>query len=216
MDEVDAFPYRGNTMLQNIAQQACIGQFVYLTATPDTDMMEEVKKGNLGLVELFQRPHGYPLIVPDITCGFPWYLNIRLYQFLKYNITQQKQVLVFLPTIAMAKRYQKYVSIRFSCAVITSQTEEKDRIISAFHQHHYDILLCTTILERGITIKGVNVAIMYADHNVFAEASLIQMIGRVGRSIDIPTGEGLYLCRRKTNDIKHSIYAIQKMNEAVI
>ena len=35
MDEVDAFPYRGNEVLQAIAQHACRGVMVYLTATPD-------------------------------------------------------------------------------------------------------------------------------------------------------------------------------------
>ena len=40
MDEVDAFPYRGNVMLKEIAMQACSGQLLYLTATPDETMLE--------------------------------------------------------------------------------------------------------------------------------------------------------------------------------
>lgn len=214
MDEVDAFPYRGNDMLHHIAKDTCIGRFVYLTATPDVNMRMEVKQGKLGVVELFQRPHGYPLIVPAVISGFTWYLKMKLFQFLKRNKKMNKQVLVFLPTIAMALQYQKWLSLRFACAAITSKTKDKDQIIQEFHEQRYDILLCTTILERGITIKGVNVVIMYADHMVFEEASLIQMIGRVGRSIEMPTGEGLFLCHRKTDTIRHCIYAIQKMNEA--
>ena len=35
MDEVDAFPYRGNAVLKQIAIHACIGSRLYLTATPD-------------------------------------------------------------------------------------------------------------------------------------------------------------------------------------
>ena len=40
MDEVDAFPYRGNAILQQIAMHACIHQKIYLTATPDESMLE--------------------------------------------------------------------------------------------------------------------------------------------------------------------------------
>lgn len=212
MDEVDAFPYRGNDMLRHIAEDACIGQKVYLTATPDEDMREQAAKGKLPIVKLFQRPHGYPLIVPEVVCGFSWYQHLRLYRFLKQNVRDQKQVLLFMPTIAAAQRYQRLLSVFFSCACITSQTADKDAVIDAFHQHCYDILLCTTVLERGITIRGVNVVVFHADHKVFQEASLIQMIGRVGRSIEIPSGEGLFLCKRMTADIRSCIAAIQKMN----
>lgn len=212
MDEVDAFPYRGNDMLRHIAEDACIGQKVYLTATPDEDMREQAAKGKLPIVKLFQRPHGYPLIVPEVVCGFSWYQHLRLYRFLKQNVRDQKQVLLFMPTIAAARRYQRLLSVFFPCACITSQTADKDVVIDAFHQHRYDVLLCTTVLERGITIRGVNVAVFHADHKVFREASLIQMIGRVGRSIEIPSGDGLFLCKRKTEDIRNCIAAIQKMN----
>lgn len=212
MDEVDAFPYRGNDMLKHIANDACIGNRIYLTATPDEDMLKEVEDGKLGLVELFQRPHGYPLIVPHVLCGLSWYLNIRLFQFLKRNIREQKQVLLFVPTIQQASQYQRRLRLFFPCASITSHTEDKDKIIDAFHHQKYMVLVSTTILERGITIKGVNVVIMHADHIVFQESSLIQMIGRVGRNIEIPTGEGLFLCKKQTTDIKHCISAIQKMN----
>lgn len=212
MDEVDAFPYRGNEMLEHIARDACIGQRIYLTATPDSDMLLAVHNKKLGLVELFQRPHGYPLIVPEVQCGLHWYLHIKLFQFLKRNLNINKQILLFVPTISLAQRYQKLLSLLYKCACISSKTEDKDAIIDAFHQFRYQILVSTTILERGITIKGIQVAILFADHKVFHEASLIQMIGRVGRNMDIPTGEGLFLCRRKTKEIEHCISAIKRMN----
>ncbi|MCB7430269.1 helicase, partial [Erysipelatoclostridium ramosum] len=81
-----------------------------------------------------------------------------------------------------------------------------------FHAHHYECLIATTVLERGITIKGIHVVIYQADHPVFNEASLIQMIGRVGRNIEMPTGRGLFLCTKKTRDIERCIRALQLMN----
>ncbi len=58
------------------------------------------------------------------------------------------------------------------------ELEEK---MSAFINHEYDILLCTTIIETGIDIPNVNTLIIYdADH--FGLSQLYQIRGRVGRS----------------------------------
>lgn len=56
---------------------------------------------------------------------------------------------------------------------------------------------------------------LHADHIVFNEASLIQIVGRVGRNIEMPSGEAILLCQRMTSDIKRCIRAIQKMNETL-
>lgn len=213
MDEVDAFPYRGNEVLKHIAMQSCVGEIIYLTATPDQEMLDEVARGNLQLVELFQRPHGYPLIEPEIhICnkGIQYFLLLR---FLLQQRKQQIQTLVFVPTIAMANSLHKILRLYFQCASFTSKSEHKEDIIEAFHKKAYECLITTTILERGITIKGINIIIMQADHAVFNEASLTQMIGRVGRNIEMPTGKGLFLCNKKTDDIMRCKRAIHNMNE---
>ena len=83
MDEVDAFPYRGNAILKAIAMHACVGEKIYLTATPDDEMRKEVSAHHLNMVELFQRPHGYPLIVPEVKRGYSWMQITYLLLFLK-------------------------------------------------------------------------------------------------------------------------------------
>lgn len=213
MDEVDAFPYRGDAILKSIAMHACIGEKIYLTATPDDEMKEEVKKGTLQLVELFQRPHGYPLIVPQVKRGFAWMQILTLLQFLRQQKKDGIQTLVFVPTIVMANRMHRWLKWLYPCAAFTSKTEHKEELIKEFHEGKYDFLIATTVLERGITIKGIYVVILFADHPVFNEASLIQMIGRVGRSMEMPTGKGLFLCKQKTKDITQCILSLTKMNE---
>lgn len=213
MDEVDAFPYRDNEVLEHIAKNASIGEIVYLTATPNEEMLQEVNKGNLKLVELFQRPHGYPLIIPDVKCGLESLQLYWLVRFLKQQRKENIQSLVFVPTIHLAHRLHFYLKWVFRCAVFTSKTKDKEKVIEEFHHQKYQFLLSTTILERGITIKGIYVVILFADHPVFNEASLIQMIGRVGRNIEMPTGKGLFLCMRKTKDIQNCVKALKKMNE---
>lgn len=216
MDEVDAFPYRGNKLLESIAMKACIGQKLCLTATPDDAMLERVRNKELTMVELFQRPHGYPLIVPEIKHTLPSLQFLYLLHFLYDCKKQHIQVLVFVPTIKEAHHYYRILRFLFRCAVFTSKTEDKEKVIDDFHALKYDLLISTTILERGITIKGIYIIILHADHIVFNEASLIQMIGRVGRNIDMPTGRGVFLCTRVTTDIKRCVRALKKMNETLI
>lgn len=212
MDEVDAFPYRGNDVLKRVAQQSCIGQTVYLTATPAEEMLTEVKQGKLPMVSLFHRPHGYPLILPKVKRGLIIMQYGWLWNFLSQHKKKKIQVLLFVPTIALAHKLFIFLRLWFRCAVFTSQTSKKEECIQRFHQKEYDFLICTTVLERGITIKGIHIVILFADHPVFHEASLIQIIGRVGRNIDMPTGEGLFLCKKKTKDIQRGLLALQKMN----
>lgn len=215
MDEVDAFPYRNNKLLEQIAMNACIGQKIFLTATPDEEMLEKVERGEIQLVELFQRPHGYPLIVPKIVHIWESLQFLYAVRFLYEHKKRKKQVLLFVPTIQNASSYYRFLRLLFRCAVFTSKTKEKEKVIDDFHAHQYDFLISTTILERGITIKGIDILILHADHAVFNEASLIQMIGRVGRSIEMPTGEGVFLCTKITKDIKRCMHALKKMNENV-
>lgn len=213
MDEVDAFPYRDNELLEAIAMQACVGEKLMLTATPDENMLKKVEEGTLGLVELFQRPHGYPLIVPQVVClSFALQLCFLIH-FLQKQRKRGIQTLVFVPTIALANKLYLGLRLLFKCAVFTSKTKDKEKVIDEFHEKKYSFLISTTILERGITIKGIYIVILQADHAVFSQASLIQMVGRVGRNIEMPTGEGWFLCAKKTKDIEQCVSAIQKMNE---
>lgn len=214
MDEVDAFPYRDNVVLESIAYGACIGQKLMLTATPDEKMSKMVQQGMLEMVTLFQRPHGFPLIVPKVIC-LPFIIQI-LYMvwYLKRQRKRNIQTLVFVPTIAMANRLYRCFKWMFACTVFTSKTVCKEEIIREFHQQKYEFLITTTVLERGITIKGIYVLIVCGDHQVFHEASLIQMIGRVGRNIHMPTGEGIILCGKKTRSIKRCVDALKQMNKA--
>lgn len=216
MDEVDAFPYRDNELLEQVALASCVGEKIYLSATPSEDMLRDVKEGKIQLVELFERPHGYPLIVPVVKRTLKNLQYVFLIRFLFRQRKKKIQTLVFVPTIALAQQLAKYLKMFFKCKAFTSKTQDKEKIIDEFHQQKYEFLISTTILERGITIKGIYIIILQADHIVFNEASLVQIIGRVGRNIEMPTGEGYFLCTRKTKDITACIQTLENMNRGVI
>lgn len=212
MDEVDAFPYKDNDVLEAIAMNACKGVKIYLTATPTEKMLKSIQENKLKIVEVFTRPHGHPLIVPKVKI-----LSSKL-QFIHmiYTIqTHQGQWLIFVPTIEQANTYTKICSSFLKCHSFTSKTENKEEIIELFRQQQIMILFTTTILERGVTFKGIHVAVLHSEHPVFDEASLIQIVGRVGRDPNNPYGHCLLYCEEKTHSIKRCIYAIHKMNEAL-
>ncbi len=59
--------------------------------------------------------------------------------------------------------------------------EELEKVIMAFINHDFDVLLSTTIVENGIDIPNAN-TIIINDANHFGLSDLHQMRGRVGRS----------------------------------
>ena len=205
MDEIDAFPYKNNPVLESIASHACKGVKVYLTATPSNQLI----KSDIEVVELFQRPHGHPLIVPTFI-QLPIFLQYMhmFYTLLKSN----EQWLVFVPTISLANQLSKLYK---NSKAFTSKTENKEEIIEMFRKHEISVLFTTTILERGVTFKNIHILVLQSNHIVFDEASLIQIAGRVGRDPNFPYGKAIFYGNEKTKVIKNCMLSLEKMNESV-
>ena len=210
MDEVDAFPYKHNEMLEAIAHHSVHGRILYLSATPDAGMLEKVKLGKLKMVELFERPHGHPLIYPTFV-RLPQ--SLQLIHFFFFMKKEEHQVLAFVPTIYLANHYALLFSAFFRCKALTSKSVNKEKIVNELKEHRLNLLFATTVLERGITIAGVDIVIFQSDHELFDEASLIQIVGRVGRSKDQPNGVAILYSMKKSRAMKRCYNAIKKMNE---
>lgn len=75
-----------------------------------------------------------------------------------------------------------------------------------------DALITTTILERGVTFPGIDVAVLGADDVVFSMAALVQIAGRVGRSPQRPKGTVLFICPMLNRNIKRAQAHIKFMN----
>lgn len=198
LDEPDAFPYRGNATLAGIVKTSCQGHIIYLTATPDSSLMR------LPTLTLFKRPHGHDLIVPRII----YCPNILDYIVLLRWLNRKNRVLVFVPTIALSIKLARFLKV----PAFNSLTKDKDMIIEDFKLNKWKYLVCTTILERGITISNVNVVVFHGEHSVFDKSSLIQIMGRIGRDPKYPKGEGLMICHRREKKIDECLKVIQMMN----
>ena len=72
--------------------------------------------------------------------------------------------------------------------------------------------MTTSILERGITIKNLQVIIYQADHTLFTEGILVQISGRVGRKYDAPNGDVIFIANKENLAIKNCIKSIKEIN----
>ncbi len=213
LDEPDAFPFYGNAVLHGIASTACTKHHIYLTATPDETLIQKVNEGSLYVLNLNQRPHKYPLPVPRVSSHF---LLGRIVILLKWiNEYGNSPRMIFVPTIAMAKQLHFFLSMLMNVYICTSKTENRDEVIEKFRQDEKGICICTTVLERGVTIKNVNICVYLADHHVFNEASLIQMSGRAGRNFHYPKGDVLFITSKKSEVVKKCIEEIEGANHEV-
>ena len=84
--------------------------------------------------------------------------------------------------------------------------------LESMRDETYQFMLTTTILERGVTFRDIDVLVIGAEDRTFTEAALIQIAGRAGRHKDFPTGEVLFLHYGQTKALKSAIRQIKKMN----
>lgn len=71
--------------------------------------------------------------------------------------------------------------LRFAIAHGQMAGSEMEAIMVDFYEGHYDLLLCTSIIETGLDIPNANTIIVY-DADRLGLSQLYQMRGRVGRS----------------------------------
>lgn len=213
LDEIDAFPYCGDFVLTNLFYKSIKGNYILLTATAKDSDKEGIKRDNGIVLELHRRYHGYDLPVPKFKKTY--FLRLYfLYKKLNEYIFKNQQVFVFVSTISKAKLVYKFLSLFIQGGMVVSSKESnREEVISDFKNGKYSYLVTTSILERGVTVKNLQVIIFDADSNLYDSASLIQIAGRVGRKLESPTGEVILYGSYLTDDIKRCQDEIQRHNK---
>lgn len=214
LDEVDAFPYYNNEVLHNIFYNSIRKNFVMMSATIDEKLKNEILSNNGVILSLYERYHGGKLIVPKVIkcpyCFMPLVVINLLYKF----INSMKPVFIFAPKIEDGKQLFKILHLLFKKGEFVSSKEEYRSIfIDKFKNKELDYLVTTSILERGVTVKDLQVIVYMADDEIYDEKTLIQIAGRVGRKSDAKTGEVYFLACEKTRDIKSCINTINGYNK---
>lgn len=224
IDEIDAFPFHVDEALQFAAQKAKKekGSLIYLSATPDKKMQREIKQGTLAASILPARYHGFPLPVPQLIWSGDWQKKIRqkkttgkFFACIQQLIAKKRRFLIFLPNIALmqqlAEQLRELYPDKQFAAVYAEDPERKEKVL-AMRRENYDWLLTTSILERGVTFKDIDVLVLGAEDPTFTEAALVQIAGRAGRHRDFPTGTVLFFYYGQTKAIKRAVKQIKQMN----
>lgn len=223
VDEVDAFPYSFDETLQKAVKHAGKKEatHLYLTATPNEKWQLECQLGKRPYIKIPARYHRHPLPVPV----FRWCGNWRkaltkgrippvVRIWLEKRLNMKKQVLLFLPNIElMEKSLPLFQQLHKGIEAVHAEDPLRVEKVERMRKKEIPILLTTTILERGVTFPNIDVAILGAEDDIFNEAALVQIAGRVGRSKDYPTGEIVFFHYGRTRAMVRALLQIWEMNK---
>ena len=213
LDEIDAFPFKNNRLLNQMFLRAIKGRIVMMSATPSEDIIEFFSQENREILELNTRFHRHPLPVPEVIRKIGYFKIPYLIKKLKEYASQNKKVFVFAPTIDKCEFVAKIVKIfRKNGTFVHSKCKNRSEIIKDFKEGKYEYLVTTAVLERGVTFKDLQVIIYDADSDIYDSQALIQISGRVGRKIDAPEGEVIFLVNKESDEIRKAIRTIRDKN----
>lgn len=225
IDEVDAFPYSNSDMLQFAVHRAVkpTGRLVFMTATPSKLELYKIQHHQLSYSLLPARFHRHPLVVPLFKELRNWDRALEkkkipqeLYIWMKKRLDEKTPFLVFVSTIVQIPAVEEMMSRAFpnaSFSSVSSQEEQRQERIQQMRDGKLDFLITTTILERGVTFYGIDVVVTESQEEIFTREVLVQIAGRVGRSVNHPGGEVVYFYEGMSRAMKQAKKEIESLNE---
>lgn len=225
VDEVDSFPLNKNPALFFGIKKArkTNSSIIYLTATPTVELKKQIASHQINLSYLPLRFHKKLLPVPTIKFVDDWpkllnrgKLPKNLLKRIQQFQTTHQRFLLFVPKIKDAIAVHQVIqqsSLKIAGEFVYSSDENRQEKIMMMRNYQIDYLVTTTILERGVTLPGIDVLVLGADHSIFTESALVQIAGRVGRSQERPVGLVEFYCQSKTDSIVQSIKQINNINQ---
>lgn len=224
LDEMDAFPYHGSRALKRALSQAKRpeGKMLCLTATPGKQELAAARREH-SLIRLPARHHRRPLPVPvfrQFKFSAPRRPELPFPQDLAEllgSLADSGPVLIFVPLVAWVEPWVDSLRRVFpDWRLEGSHSKDPQRRlkIEELTAGKYQAFVSTSILERGVTIAGVQVLVLGAEHPLFDERALVQMAGRAGRTGKQPAGSVFFLGARLTTAVKTAINWITEQNEA--
>lgn len=198
VDEADAFPYTAEKTLQQAVRKAAKpgAPIHFVTATPSDQLLAEMKKAG-AVSTIYRRYHGHPLPAPryeplwnyskQLTKGK---LPKALEAWIRKRLDLNEPFLVFFHEIElMMKAEYAFRQLDDRIRAVYSAHPDRKQYVQELRAGTIPGLLTTTILERGITIQNVQVAVVSAEQSIFDKGALVQIGGRVGRNVNHPTGD---------------------------
>ncbi len=223
VDEVDAFPYSIDETLQYAVQQSRkpTSSLIYLTATPKRQWQKECRLGKRNYVTIPARFHRHPLPVPQFVWSGNWEKKLskgklppNIMKWIEARLARGKQALIFAPKIkSIDKILTLFRQLHPLIEMVHAEDPDRKEKVMKFRNKEIPILLTTTILERGVTIPNIDVAVIGSEDRVFTESALVQIAGRAGRSAEYPTGSVTFFHYGKTEAMLSARSQIMMMNK---
>lgn len=214
IDETDAFPFVGDDVLMNLLRRSLKGQFIMMSATVEKSYITKFHKEGGVIINLNQRYHGFPLPVPVSYEKVGLLKYFFLIRTLKEYLKKELPVFIFTPTIFLCEELYQFLNKWVKGGnYVHSKRDGRSQIINDFRKNKYDYLVTTSVLERGVTLKNLQVIVFESDHSIYDKATLIQIAGRVGRKMDAPEGDVIFLANKTTPSMKAAINEIKDKNK---
>lgn len=216
LDEVDAFPYQGNEMLRLGLERALQpqGKLVEMTATP------QAQREYGQIITIPARYHGFALPEPELVAwALPPWSVLQAEDFPAFLLDRLGGAghpwLIFAPTISACSALHKVLAevTDKSVGLCHSKVPDRAEVVRDFRENRLEMVVSTSVLERGVNFPGVGVMVLYADHSVFSVSTLVQMAGRVGRTADSPRGTVIFAAARIAWPMKKSLQLIRHLND---
>jgi len=203
VDENDAFPFNIDEGQQFAARKAVVkdGMSVHISAT----VLSRQRRAYDYVRSLSRRFHDYDL--PTIVfrkCRLftPWKregVNEKIRKYLNLWLGANCPVFIFVSNKELGRTFTQSLQTRYGKDAVTfvsSDIVDRTPILEAVRVGTVSILVTTTILERGVTFKGLQVIVLDADAALFDAQTLVQIAGRVGRNMNAPDG-AIIFCYQK-------------------
>lgn len=224
IDEIDSFPFVNDHNLHLTAERSCKkdGVKIYLTATPDEKSMQLIKQKKLSVGYLPLRFHQFPLPEIKFNLDKNLYRNLKkkkLSQFVKNTIQKwEKQgtpFLIFVPELKYLDPVLRCIQSEFPNLLgesVYAADPQRIKKIQALRDGKLRFLVTTTILERGVTFKNLDLMVYGAENNNFTCSSLVQIAGRVGRNKTKPDGDVYFIVKYYNQNVKKAAGQIKYLN----
>lgn len=225
VDEADAFPYTYDKSLKRAVQKAKkhTARVILVTATPDLATRKAFQKDD-SYSFLSRRFHGADLPVPRYESLWSYDRQIKkgripakLKLWVDGCLQQKLPFLIFFPTIQlMEQAIPLFQQLNESILSVHASDLNRKESVQLLRDGRIPGLLTTTILERGITIPKVQVAVVGAESRIFTTSALIQISGRVGRSKDYSIGDIIFFHHGMTKQMDGAKKEIKRLNRQVM
>lgn len=209
IDEIDAFPFYNNLELE----KACLNsskQFVFLSATVPDKYLSLVKRNKLVLISNYFRHHLKCIPLPCIKRYRILFINL-IYYTLKYK---KDKLIIYVASIKQGQRIKGFLRMFNHNIKFVYGKNINNKIIDDFNNNKINILISTTVLERGMTFKKVDVLVVDANNTkIFDVSCLLQICGRVGRDTKYHQGNIYFLARKLSDNMIKTRERIIQYNE---